>query len=280
MLKNICLAIVLVMMLSACAFAQAKPLDPAKDYAIGPFKPGDAWNLQLAEKYFGKPLDAWKTKLRLDLVHFDKNNGIIAEPVDAEPGTVGVDYIKFKSASFVVINNKIRLITNTDKKLQTVRGIGVGDSLEKMRKIYPVSSSSVVMDEAYADTALTGKKMTGKFDDFLPDLLAGKNSPEFYICFRNQSGGQDRKLFVFVDKKTGTVSGLALNSLDLPAAPPKIAASSPAAKPTPKAQPSAKPTPTAKTTPAVKPILKPNRPQKPSQLPKQRPQPSPSPAIL
>ncbi len=203
MLKNIFLAIMLVMLFSVCVFAQAKPLDPAKDYAIGPFKPGDAWNLQLAEKYFGKLVATGKTRVDLSDIVMGKN-GLAAEPVDVDPAIVDVECMDFKEASFIVSGGKIVLISTTAADVETVRGIRVGDSLEKLKNVYP-ANSGIVLDTGFFSTAFIGAPITDLHN------IDGE-SPEFCVCFKAQDGTLERKIFIFVDKKTRTVAGLAFHS--------------------------------------------------------------------
>ncbi len=206
----------LLILFTACAFAQAKPLDPVKDYAIGPFKPGDAWNRQLAEKYFGKPLEVSKISLsspRWIKVFRDK---VIPEHDPRVSFSCSAEVVRFNGALFVVLYDKIVIFTTTEMKLATSRGLHVGDSLEKVKKLYP---SGKIMDCKNADCITYDKDFNSKTSE----------------------SGLGMRFLIFVDVKTKKVSGLAFHSVELPRF--IVVEEAPKVKPSPKATPSATPQP-------------------------------------
>ncbi len=211
MLKNICLVITLVILFSACAFAQAKPLDPAKDYAIGPFKPGDAWNLPLAEKYFGKLVSETGVSIEPNSIMLNKD-GIDANTPKTNNARTAQNF-RFNGASFLVLDGKVRLITMTSAKLPTPRDFKVGDSYDKLLEIYPINEET--------------KKI-------LDGHLRNLDGEDCFVYFSSDTGSQRKYLTMFIDKRSRNVCGLALSIVDLS---PNAAASSPADKPTPVAKP-------------------------------------------
>ncbi len=189
MLKNVFMAIVLVIMFSACAFAQAKPLVQTKDYVIGPFKPGDHWNRQLAEKYFGEPVEVSKLSLSSpDWLDVAKDR-VFPAPDEKGEFRLSADSIKFKGALFVVFDGKILVLTVTGSNIETSRGLRVGDSLEKLKKLYPVDKN---IDKDVSNYITYEERYSSKFP------------------------GRSDRFFIFVDGKTKEVSGLAFHSVGLP----------------------------------------------------------------
>lgn len=178
-----------------------KPIDKS-DFQIGKFTCQNRWDAKLARKYFGKPVKTSMFKIDAHQPVRFYENGHLRNVEQGVHDTVPAQYHYFQKAAFVLVDSHIRsiYIYNSDMrkiknlKLLTPRKIGIGDTFEKLKRTYPVTT-----------------RMADEFDSHLKDHSASN----VYIYFYSIENGKRRQLTFFIDKQSLKITGIALTVSDL-----------------------------------------------------------------